>query len=146
MKFSTKCEYGIRAVLDLALHYGQGYVQGANIAARQRIPEPYLVQILATLRKGGYIRSVRGPRGGHALMRKPATITLGEVVCLLEGPITPTGCLDSGPSGTCELEDCLLRDTWIEIKEAIDRILYSTTLEDLCDKKRLRENVVIYHI
>lgn len=146
MKFSTKCEYGIRAVLDLALHYGQGYVQGADIASRQRIPEPYLVQILTTLRKGGYIRSVRGPRGGHALMRKPAAITLGEVVYLLEGPITPTGCLDNSYPGTYDLEDCLVRDTWIEIKEAVDRILYSTTLEDLCDKKRLRENAVIYHI
>jgi Rrf2 family protein len=99
------------------------------------------------LRKGGYIRSVRGPRGGHILTRKPATITLGEVVCLLEGPTTPAGCLGNGYSETCELaEDCLLRDTWIEIKEAIDRILYSTTLEDLCDKKRLRERVVMYHI
>jgi Rrf2 family protein len=144
MKFSTKCEYGIRAALDLALHYGQGYVQRTDIATRQGIPEPYLVQILATLRKGGYIRSVRGPKGGHALMRRPETITLGEMVYLLEGPITLTGCLDNT---TCELsEDCLLRETWFEIREAIDRILYSTTLEDLCNKKRLRENVVMYYI
>ncbi|MBI4531125.1 MAG: RrF2 family transcriptional regulator [Candidatus Latescibacteria bacterium] len=144
MKFSTKCEYGIRAAIDLALRYGQGYVQRTDIATRQRIPEPYLVQILATLRKGGYIRSVRGPKGGHALTRRPETITLGEMVCLLEGPITPTGCLDNA---TCELsEDCLLRDTWVEIKEAIERVLYSITLEDLCNKKRSRENVVMYHI
>ena len=71
MKVSMKGDYGVRALVELAHHYGEGQVQSAAIAARQSIPEPYLDQLLTTLRRAGFIRSVRGPQGGHALIRDP---------------------------------------------------------------------------
>ena len=80
MHISAKGNYGLRAALDLAERYGQGHAQTAEIAERQQIPESYLVQLLNQLRKAGLIRSVRGPRGGHALLRQPEEITVGDVV------------------------------------------------------------------
>ena len=71
MKVSMKGDYGVRALVELAHHYGEGPVQSAAIASRQAIPEPYLDQLLTSLRRAGFIRSVRGPQGGHALIRDP---------------------------------------------------------------------------
>ena len=71
MKVSMKGDYGVRALVELAHHYGEGPVQSAVIASRQSIPEPYLDQLLTSLRRAGFIRSVRGPQGGHALIRDP---------------------------------------------------------------------------
>ena len=86
VKISTKGLYGTLAVLDLAVHYSTGHVHKADIAARQNIPEQYLAQLLAALRRAGIVRSVRGPGGGHALAKPPAEITVAEVVQLLDGP------------------------------------------------------------
>src|SRR4051794_22155275 len=76
VRISTKGDYGVRALVELAHHYGEGPVQSAEIAGRQGIPEPYLDQILTTMRRAGLIRSVRGPQGGHTLARPPAEIHL----------------------------------------------------------------------
>src|ERR1700680_4638252 len=94
MKVSTKGDYGIRALIELAVHYGEGTIKSAEIAARQRIPEPYLDQLLTTLRRAGFIRSVRGPQGGHELIREPSTIRMREVLGALEGSLNPIDCLD----------------------------------------------------
>ena len=72
MRLSKKGDYGVRALIDLALHDGEGPVRRAGIADRQRIPESYLDHLLAQLRRGGFVRSVRGPGGGHVLTRRPA--------------------------------------------------------------------------
>src|SRR3990172_5161853 len=85
MQVSKRVDYGVRALIDLALHYGQGVTQNSQIAARQAIPEPYLEQLLASLRKAGFIQSKVGPQGGHALAREPERISLGEVIVALEG-------------------------------------------------------------
>ena len=85
MRISTKGDYGVRALIELSHHYGEGPLQSAEIAARQRIPEPYLDQLLTTLRKAGFIRSVRGPQGGHALIRRPEEVRLSDVIRSLEG-------------------------------------------------------------
>src|SRR5213592_207285 len=94
MKISMKGDYGLRALVDLADHFGEGPVQSKEIADRQDIPEPYLDQLLTVLRKAGYIRSRRGPQGGHALAKAPAEISMGDVITTLEGSIAPVGCLD----------------------------------------------------
>ena len=78
MRISTKGEYGVRALIELSHRWGQGTTQSAEIAARQHIPEPYLDQLLTTLRKAGFIRSVRGPQGGHALLHAPEEIKLSR--------------------------------------------------------------------
>ena len=86
MVFSSKTEYGLVALLELAGHYGSGGVmQAGEIATRQRIPDRYLEQMLTSLRRGGILRSVRGPRGGYQLTRPPAEILVSDVVRCLEG-------------------------------------------------------------
>lgn len=85
MRFSMKTEYGVRAILELAANSGKGSLQSAEIARRQAIPGPFLDQVLMTLRRAGMIISTRGPRGGHALARRPEEIRLDEVVECLEG-------------------------------------------------------------
>src|SRR3982074_172856 len=85
MRLSMKTEYGVRAIVELAAHAGRGALQSGEIARRQRIPGPFLDQVLMTLRRAGLIDSVRGPHGGHRLARNPEEIRLDEVIACLEG-------------------------------------------------------------
>jgi Rrf2 family protein len=145
MKLSMRSDYGARAIVDLALHYGEGPVQSGEIAARQLVPEAYLEQLLTSLRKAGLIRSTRGPRGGHELARHPSEITFEEVITTLEGPLVLVDCLEDG--GGCQLGPaCSIRDVWSEVSQATRRILESTTIEQLADRQRAREGRAMYHI
>jgi Rrf2 family protein len=135
VRISMKGDYGIRALTELALRYGQGPVQCAEIAARQRIPEPYLDHLLTTLRRHGFIKSVRGPQGGHMLLRPPEEIRLDEVVEALEGSLSPSGCLD--PGSECERNGgCAQRALWEEVYEATRAILHRTTIADIAARER----------
>lgn len=135
MKVSTKGDYGVRALIELAHHIGEGPVQSAEIAARQHIPEPYLDQLLTTLRRAGFIRSVRGPQGGHALIRDPNDIRLREVIEALEGSLSPIDCLDDGSVCT-KSGGCAQRSVWEEVRDATNAILDRTTIADLAAKER----------
>lgn len=147
MWVSSKGEYGLRALFDLAQHYGQGAVQTRDIARRQDIPESYLSQLLLTLRKAGFIVSQRGPQGGHSLARPPAQIDLAEVVTALESTTAPLRCVEEGVERECRLWDrCVLRDVWQEVKQAADGVLSSTTLHDLCQRRIRREGRLMYYI
>ncbi len=136
MRVSTKGDYGIRALIELAHHYGQsGPVQSSEIAARQGIPEAYLEQLLTVLRRAGFIRSVRGPEGGHALIRDPDELRVSEVVVALEGPIMPLDCLEE--SSQCSRSGgCAQREMWEDVQGAIQRVLDSTTIGQLAAKDR----------
>ncbi len=135
MRVSTKGDYGVRALIELALRYGEGPIQSAEIAARQRIPEPYLDHLLTTLRRAGFIRSVRGPQGGHELVREPADIHLDEVLEALEGSLSPSACLDEG-SQCARNGGCSQREIWQEVYEATRQILHRATIADLAAKER----------
>ena len=136
MKVSMKGDYGVRALVELAHHYGEGPLQSASIAARQSIPEPYLDQLLTSLRRAGFIRSVRGPQGGHALIRDPQEIRLSEALGALEGSLAPIACLDD-PAGCPKPTPCSLREVWEQVQEATLRILDSTTIADLAERERV---------
>jgi Rrf2 family protein len=135
MKVSMKGDYGVRALVELALHYGEGPVQSAVIAGRQSIPEPYLDQLLTSLRRAGFIRSVRGPQGGHALIRDPRELRLSEAIGALEGSLSPIGCLDD-PEGCRKTASCSLRPVWQEVEAATLRILDGITIADLAERER----------
>ena len=136
MKISTKGDYGIRALIELVHHYGEPKpTQSGEIAARQDIPESYLEQLLTTLRRAGFIRSVRGPQGGHALIREPKTVPVREVVEALEGPILPIDCLEES-SACSKGGGCAQRDMWEAVQEAILGVLDNTTIADLAEKDR----------
>ncbi|MGH2608100.1 MAG: RrF2 family transcriptional regulator, partial [Tepidiformaceae bacterium] len=100
MRVSTRSDYGLRALIELAGHYGQGPLQSSEIALRRHVPEQYLDQLLTALRKAGFIRSVRGPAGGHELVRPPDGICVREVIEALEGSLSPVGWLDDPPDQT----------------------------------------------
>lgn len=136
MKVSTKGDYGIRALIELTHHYGEVRpIQSSEIAARQKIPESYLEQLLTTLRRSGFIRSVRGPQGGHALIRNPAELPVSEVIEALEGTIMPTDCLDE--SSACSKNGgCAQRDMWSDVRDAILGVLENTTIADLAARDR----------
>jgi Rrf2 family protein len=135
VRVSTKGDYGVRALVELAHHFGQGPLQSAEIAARQGIPEPYLDQLLTTLRRAGFIRSVRGPQGGHALIREPADLKLSEVVAVLEGSLSPIACLDE-PNGCGKPGVCSQREVWEAVRDATQKILDGVSIGDLADRER----------
>lgn len=134
MRVSTKGDYGIRALIELAHRHGEGPVQSAEIARRQCIPEPYLDQLLTTLRRAGFIRSIRGPQGGHALLRPPEEIRLSEVIEALEGSLSPIACLDDGACTRPGV--CVQREVWEQVRRATHDILHSVTIADLAERER----------
>jgi Rrf2 family protein len=139
MRISTKGDYGIRALIELAHHYGEVRpTQSAEIASRQKIPESYLEQLLTTLRKAGFIRSVRGPQGGHALIRDPRGLRVTEVIEALEGSIIVVDCLDE--SSACSKNGgCAQHAMWNDVREAILGVLDNTTIADLAERERLAQ-------
>lgn len=139
-----KGDYGVRALVELAHHYGEGPVQSATIAGRQSIPEPYLDQLLTALRRAGFIRSVRGPQGGHALIRDPRDLKLSEVVIALEGSLAPIACLDD-PDGCRTTTTCSLKPVWQDVEAATVRVLESITVADIAERERAG-NVARYAI
>ena len=130
MRISTKGDYGVRALIELSHRFGQGTTQSAEIAARQHIPEPYLDQLLTTLRKAGFIRSVRGPQGGHALLRAPEEIKLSDVIRSLEGSLSPVSHLhDEGYQ--CRAA----HEVWHRVENATEKILDDVTIGDLAARE-----------
>lgn len=131
MKVSTRAEYGIRALMDLAQHYGEGPVQSHDIARRQGLPEPYLNQLLVALRRAGLVQSKRGPSGGHLLARSPNRITVGEAFLVLEGSVAPWLCVEEAETACIYAPGCGLRPVWQAVKDATEQVLNRITLADI---------------
>ena len=135
MRCSTRGDYGLRALIELADHYGQGPLQCSEIALRRHVPEQYLDQLLTTLRKAGFVRSQRGPAGGHELARDPAGISVYEAIVALEGSLSPVAWLDEPPERTDHPHQCGQREIWERIRESTSAILASYTIADLHAKE-----------
>ena len=135
MKLSTRTRYGTRALLELALRRGEEPVFLKEIAREQEISLPYLEHIIAPLIAGGIVRSTKGPRGGISLARNPGDIKLIEITRLLEGSLSPVECIDN-PGGCTRSSACVTRDVWTKMKEGMDEVLESTTLQDLVENHR----------
>lgn len=131
MKLSTKGRYGVKAMVDLAIHYGMEPVSIKSISERQNVSECYLEQLFSQLRKAELIKSVRGAQGGYVLNKPPEDITIKEVMEILEGPVEISDCVEEG---TCSnIDCCATRLLWVRIKESIDNVMQSTTLKDMLD-------------
>lgn len=131
MKLSTKGRYGVKAMVDLAIHYGEEPMSIKCISERQNISEYYLEQLFSPLRKANLIKSIRGAQGGYVLSRSPKDITIAEIMEVLEGPIEISNCLDDK---SCNNVDCCAtRLLWAKIKNSIDSVTQSTTLQDILD-------------
>jgi Rrf2 family cysteine metabolism transcriptional repressor len=137
MKLSTRTRYGVRAICELALYYGKGPVQLKKIAEKQDISVKYLEQLIAILKTGGFVRSIRGSKGGYILAKKPSDIKLSECVRCLEGQLNPVECVED--NDYCKrTEDCIVKQVWVKITDAVENILQSITLQDLVDKAENR--------
>ncbi|KGF72474.1 Rrf2 family transcriptional regulator [Neosynechococcus sphagnicola sy1] len=145
MELSCKTEYGILALLELAACYHKGEpLQIRQIAAIQNIPDRYLEQLLATLRRGGLIRSQRGARGGYLLAREPWKINLLEVVDCLEGLDPKTS---DEEAITKSLESAVIREVWQEVDQTAKAVLLRYTLQDLCERRDARRQLdIMYYI
>lgn len=134
MKLSKRGEYGLRALQDLARHYGGEPVPNKDLAERNNIPVRFLEQILLTLKHGRIVRSRKGPKGGYILARPPEEINLAEIVRLLDGPLAPIGCVSATafePCGCPDMEKCGLRRVMREVRDVVAEMMERTTLADL---------------
>ena len=147
MKLSTRGQYGTRALLDIALHYGNSPVPLKDVARRQEISVQYLEHLVSPLIKAGILRSTRGAGGGMTLAQSPEHLMLSKVIETLDGSVAPAECVDN-PSICSRSSACVTRDVWEEVKRAITQVLESTTLQDLVERhnKKAQPKATMYHI
>ena len=138
MKLSSKGRYAVMAMADLAAHSSGNPVTLAEVAGRQEISLPYLEQLFSRLRKGGVVKSVRGPGGGYVLARPAGETRIAAVIMAVDEPIKVTRC-KSGSSSGCQSnhQRCLTHDLWHELGNQIYLYLNSVTLEDVICKRIL---------
>ncbi|MDP9367879.1 MAG: Rrf2 family transcriptional regulator [Chloroflexota bacterium] len=132
MRVSSRADYGVRALFDLAQRYGQGPTQSRDIAARQGIPEAYLHQLLGALNRAGFVRSTRGPLGGHEIARDPAEITVLDVLHVLDGPDRR-----AHPHPGSQLDGHVIHQTWHELQSRSEAFLASISLRLLVERAQV---------
>lgn len=138
MRISTRTRYGLRLMLDLAVHYGQGYCLLKDIARRQELSEKYLNQILIPLRSSGLVRSERGAKGGYTLVGSPDKTTVLDVVQALDGRMELTDCLER--PGSCKRQHgCATRLVWKKLGQGMREIMQAITLEELVRMQKTAE-------
>jgi Rrf2 family transcriptional regulator, cysteine metabolism repressor len=125
VKISTKGRYGLTIMIELARKFGEGPISLKAIAQTHDLSEHYLEQLISPLRNAGLVKSIRGAYGGYILAKEPALITAGDIISVLEGPISPVEGLEE--------EEPAKRELWIRIRDAVREVLDSTTLEDLAN-------------
>ena len=133
MKISTKGRYALRMLLDLAEHQSDGFIALKEIAERQNISKKYLEQIVPILNKTNILHTNRGFQGGYRLAQHPSKYTVGTILRLTEGSLTPVACLDSDPIQCERSAECLTLPVWKGLNKVINDYLDSITLQDMLD-------------
>ncbi len=148
MKITYKGDYALKTILNLSLHYNQGLVNIHDLASSSDIPVKFLEQILLELKRGGFVDSKRGTKGGYFLTKSPEKITVGNIVRFIEGPIEPISCIGKGAEykGCKDFRSCVFRELWSSIAFATSRIIDNVTFEDLARKTQTQEHVITYQI
>ena len=136
MHIPVKVDYGVRALVDLAMHADEQPIRASEIAQRTMIPEPYLAQVMHALGKVGIVRAQRGPQGGHALAMDPGDIRLSMVMDCLGNAENLVACLDN--IGSCiHVPACAQREVWQSVELAVFHILDSKTISDLVERSQV---------
>ena len=135
MKVSTRGRYALRLMLDLSINEGERLVRVREIAERQRISDKYLEQIISTLVKNKFVISTRGPQGGYRLSKKPRDYTVGSILRVIEGKLSPVACLEDEKNECIRKEECITLVLWEKLDEAINNVVDNITLQDLLDWK-----------
>jgi Rrf2 family protein len=146
MKLSTRGCYGLRAMLELALHFGGKPVLMRTIADSQGISRKYLHALLTSLKSAGMVRSVRGSGGGYLLAKPPAKLRVHDIVQVLEGSLSITDCVED-PSTCGRSPGCVTHELWQELSHAVETLLAGITLEDLVTRHGAKASESsMYHI
>lgn len=135
MRIPMKVDYGVRALVELAMHYGEGQVHTSEIASKQGIPESYLVQLMTTLNRCGFVQSRRGPHGGHMLAMDPSTVNLHMIMTTLDGNNSPLDCI-TYPTDCIFADSCAQQEIWKSVEEAVQNVLSNITLEHLAQRQK----------
>ena len=138
MKISTKGRYALRMLIDLAEHQGEGFVPLKDIAERQGISKKYLEQIIPLFNRADLLRTTRGAQGGYMLARLPHQYSVGEVLRLTEGSLSPVDCVDQDPVVCGRSVDCATLPIWRGLSKVINEYLDGITLQDILDQQRER--------
>jgi Rrf2 family protein len=148
MKITYKGDYALKAVLDLAIHYGEEeeLVTARDLAGRIDAPVKFFEQVLMELKKGGIIKSKRGNEGGYLLSKSPSQITIGEVVRIIDGPIEPISCVKECYTECVNMDGCVFRNIWQRVYKATTDIIDHITFEDLVSQVNSNQKVVTYSI
>lgn len=133
MKISTKGRYALRLMIDLALYENEGYVKIKDIAKRQDLSDKYLEQIITILSRAGYVKSVRGASGGYKLSKTPSEYTVGMILRLTEGSLSPVSCLDEKDTDCDRYDNCATIELWKRLNDAINNVVDNMTLADLLE-------------
>jgi Rrf2 family protein len=141
MKLSTKGRYGVRLMIDLAAHYGEGPVLLREIAKREAISEKYLSNLVNPLKSMGLVEATRGVHGGYVLGKEPAEITMKEIIEALEGSLCLVDCVER-PAICNRVAFCITRDLWSEATEGMTRVLGKYTLADMVLRQRAKRDTV----
>lgn len=131
---SRRCQYALRAMLELARRYGDGPVKSAAIAEAQGIPQRFLEVILGQLKRAGFAVSERGACGGYALAAPPEELTVGAIIRCVDGPVSPVHCEEDGGE-QCPFEaNCVFRPMWDRVQQAVSAVYDTTTFQDLVEQ------------
>ena len=136
MKISTKGRYALRMLVDLAEHQNDGFVSLKEIAERQNISKKYLEQIVPVLNKSDVLKTNRGFQGGYRLSKSPEKYTVGEILRITEGSLSPVACLDQDPIACERSGECATLPIWQGLNRVINEYLDGITLQDILDQQR----------
>ena len=134
MRIPMRVDYGVRALVELAMHYEERQVQTSEIASKQGIPESYLEQLMTTLNRFGFVKSRRGPQGGHMLAMDPSEINLNMIMTTLEGNTSPLDCF-TYPADCIFADSCAQQEIWKSVEDSIQNTLSNITLEHLAQRQ-----------
>jgi Rrf2 family protein len=151
MRISHRCEYALRALLELAKNSKEGPIRIEEIARRQTIPKQFLANLLVQLKRGRFVQSKKGPEGGYYLARSARQINVGEVVRFLDGPIAPIQCVSRTLGEKCEIGGrCGFFPLWKRVRDAVAEIVDHTTVADVVEEQEREAaagaKVFMYHI
>jgi Rrf2 family protein len=138
MRLSRRSEYGLRALIDLVRHEGEGPIPLTSLASRNSLPAKFLEQIMATLKRAGIVRTTLGTHGGYAIAAPPSAVSIGRIIRLLDGALAPLPCVSLRYYERCSCADeatCGLRDVMIDVRDAMLEILDNETLAELAARQ-----------
>lgn len=146
MQVTYKGDYSLKAILFLSLHYNRDVVTINELAKKLDIPVKFLEQVLLELKRGGFVDSKRGIKGGYFLLKHPKEIKIGDVIRFIDGPTEPIACAnkDRNYKGCGDIDNCVFKDIWLEVAKATSNIVDNITFDELRFKYNLRENINYY--